>query len=130
MGSKGERITAVIVSATGEWNAQGITPSGSFSLTTYCRYPNIEAFKADNGGRPVEPGTPIYRYDKAEYGKAVDHAYKGAMAEDSLPPCSMRTLLGETEPWDESKLTRGLDYVSRDVHILLAQRGGIPIELA
>ena len=130
MASNGERITAVIVSATGEWNAHGVTASGSFSLTTYRRYPDIDAFRADNGGRDVPAGTPVYRFDKAEYAKAVDHAYKGAMAEDSLPPRSMRTLLGETEPWTPDKVLRGLDYVSRDVHVQLAEQGGIPVERA
>lgn len=127
---RGERITAVIVSATGEWNAQGLTPSGSFSLTTYRRYPDIDAFRADNGGREIAPGTPIYRFDKATYSDAVDHAYKGAMAEDSLPPRSMRTLLGDVEPWHADKKLRGLDYVSRDVHVMLAELAGIPIERA
>lgn len=123
-----ERITAIIVSRIGTWNADGIHESGSFSLSTYSRYPDLDAFKADNGGRAVPPGIPIYRFDRVSDELAIDHSFKGAMADDSLPPQSMRKLLGEPEPWDESKETRALDYVSRDVHVLLAERASIPIE--
>jgi hypothetical protein len=123
------RILAIVVAHTGEWSAQGIDCGNSFTLTTYRRYSDAIAFAADNE-RNVEPGAPIYRFDRCERDVVIDHAFKGPMADDKLPKRTICRLLDKPEAYVPGMELRSLDYVSRDVHVELAEAAGIPIERA
>lgn len=104
-------------------------PSYTTGYSTWSTYRDLAELLARTD-LVIPKGTPIKRFDLADYSEVARFAVRGPMDAADLPANTVHKLGGRPEPyngerWDE---VGSLARVSLDVYLRLVEQAGLPIE--